>query len=237
MTNIAPRVSAVVLVAGVVLSACVQTTGGAPVRAPGNGPIGPNAPALSEDKLDQILLPVSDVSSIVNGDGLQVSNSAEDLADSSDIVDKTECVGAVFAAEKQAYDGSSWKAVRDQIIREPGDDKKHWIEQTVVLFGSGQQAANFFHNSRDEWKRCADTSLTTKDSDYTSYEWKLGRVGEPSDTVTTIDMEQQNSDGWACQHAMGAVSNVVLEGIACGHGITDEGKQIVARLVDNATSQ
>lgn len=208
-----------------------------PVRAPGNGPIGPNAPALSEDKLDQILLPVSDVSSIVNGNGLQISNSAEDLTDSSDIVDKTECLGAVFAAEKQVYDGSGWKAVRDQIIREPGDDKKHWVEQTVVLFGSGQQAANFFHNSRDGWKRCANTSLSTEDSDYTSYEWKLGRVGEPSDTVTTIDMEQQNSDNWVCQHAMGAVSNVVVEGVVCGHGITDEGKEIVARLVDNATSR
>jgi hypothetical protein len=68
---------------------------------------------LSESALDQILLTVSDVSAIVGGSGLQISNSAEDLAD---------------------YAGTNWKAVRDQIIREPGDDKKHWVEQTVVLF-------------------------------------------------------------------------------------------------------
>ena len=237
MTNVAPRVCAVALAAGVVLSACAQTTAGSPVRVSGNGPINPNAPALSEDKLDQTLLTVSDVSSIVGGSGLQISNSAEDLSDSSDTIDNVECLGVLFAAEKQVYQDSGWKAVRDQIIREPEDNKKHWVEQTVVLFGSGQQAANFFHNSRDEWKKCANTSVTTESSDNTSYEWKLGKVGEPSDSLTTIDMEQQNSNNWVCQHTMGAASNVVVEAIACGHGIADEGKEIVARIVQNARSQ
>lgn len=113
--------------------------------------------------------------------------------------------------------------MRDQIIREPGDDKTHWVEQTVVLFPSGQQAANFFRNSRDEWKT----------SDDSSYDWKVGQVGEPSDTVFSIEMEQQNSDNWVCQHAMGAVSNLIVEGVACGHGVGTEGQEIV----QNATSR
>jgi hypothetical protein len=102
----------------------------------------------------------------------------------------------VFAAEKEVYAGTNWKAVRDQIIREPGDDKKHWVEQTVVLFPSGEQAVGFFGESRDDWKNCANTSVSTEGSDYTSYDWKIGEVSELSDSEITIDMEQQDSDNW-----------------------------------------
>lgn len=237
MITIAPRVYAVAVAAGVVLSGCVQTTAGSAVRAPGSGSVGPNAPTLSESGLDQVLLSVSDIGSIVGGSGLQVSNSAEDLADSSDIVDNVECLGVVFAAEQQVYEGSNWKAVRDQIIREPEDNKKHWVEQTVVLFPSGEKAADFFHTTRDEWKNCADTSVTTQGSGDTSYQWKLGKPSEPSDAEITIDMAQQNSDNWSCQHALGAVSNVIVEAIACGHGISNEGERIVQRMVQNAISR
>ena len=40
--------------------------------------------------------------------------------------------------------------MRDQIIREPGDAKKHWVEQTLVLFANADKAMNFFDKSRDE---------------------------------------------------------------------------------------
>lgn len=230
-----PRMCAVAVAAGVVLSGCVQTIGGSPAKAP--GPAGPNVPPLAESALDQILLSVDDVSSIVGGTGLQLSNSSEDLADSSDIIDKPECLGAVFAAEKQAYDGSGWKAVRDQIIREPGDDKKHWVEQTVVLFASGDKAANFFDKSRDHWKSCQQTSVTTEGSDYTSYDWDFGRLQEPSETMFSIDMDQQNSNNWVCQHAMSMVSNVIVEGVVCGNGVADEGRQVVERIVSNAAAK
>lgn len=237
MANTAPRMWALALAAGVALSGCVQTTAGTPVRAPGTGPLGPNAPTLSEAALDEILLTVSDVSSIVGGSGLQISNSAQDLADSSDIVDNLDCLGVVFAAEKNTYQGSNWKAVRDQIIREPGDDKKHWVEQTVVLFPSADKAADFFHKSRDEWKNCANTSVSTQGSGNTSYDWKLGQMREPSDTEITIRMDQQHSDNWSCQHALGAVSNLIVEAVACGRGVSNEGEQIVQRIVENATNQ
>jgi hypothetical protein len=236
MSAVAPRITAVAVATVVVLSGCVQTTIGKPVKAPGSGPLGPNAPALSESSLDQIMLPVGDVSSIVGGTGLQITSSSQDLADSSDIVNKMDCLGAVFAAEKKVYEDSSWKAARDQIIREPGDDKKHWVEQTVVLFPSGQQAADFFRNSRDEWKTCANSSVTTRGDD-SSYDWRFGQVAEPSETMFSVGMAQQNSDGRACQHAMGAVSNIIIEGVACGHGVGSEGQQIVQGIVQNATSQ
>jgi hypothetical protein len=232
MTKVAPRVCALALAAALALCGCVQTTPGSPVRAPRKAPA-PNTPTLSDSNLDQILLSADDVGSIVGGTGLQVNNSADDLSDSSDIVDRVECLGVMFAAEKKVYEGSKWKAVRDQVVREPGNDKKHWVEQTVVLFPSWEKAADFLQKSQNDWENCANSSVTTQSSDNSSYDWKLGHVSRPSDTELTIAMSQQNSDNWNCQHALTAVSNVIVEGVACGRGVSSEGEKIVSRIVQN----
>ena len=232
-----PRMCGAAVMVGIALAGCVQTTGGVPVKGTAGGTSARAAKPLAEPALDQILLSVNDVSAIIGGTGLQVSNSSEDLGDSTDIVDNPDCVGAMFAAERHAYDGTDWKALRDQVIREPGDQKSNWAEQSVVLFGSAAKAGKVFQRARERWKTCASTSLTTSDDSDGGYRWDFGKVGEPSDTVTTIDMVQQDSDGWTCQHAMGLVSNVVVEGIACGHGVTDQGQRIVTAIVQNAQAQ
>jgi hypothetical protein len=238
MTNLAPRACSLALAASVLLSGCVQMTSGSPVRAPRSTPAGPTAPALSATALDDIMLSVGDISSIVGGTGLQVSNSAQDLSDSSDsMMGKLNCLGVMYAAEKQVYAGSNWKAVRDQIIREPSDNKKHWVEQTVVLFSSWEKATDFLDKSRDEWKSCANTSVSTRGSSNASVTWTLRQVGEPNDTEITIDMDQQNSDNWSCQHALSAMSNIIIESVACGHNITNEGEKIVQKIAHNAAGQ
>jgi hypothetical protein len=236
MTNVAPRLCALALAAAITLCGCVHMTPGSPMRAPRSGPLGPNARMLPESTLDQLLLSVSDVSSIVGGTGLQISNSAQDLSDSSDILDRAECLGVMFAGEKHAYEGTGWKAVRDQIIGDSGDDKEHWVEQTVVQFPSWEKADNFLQNSHDEWQRCANGSVTTQGSDNIPYQWKLGQVSGPSDAEITVDMNQQNSDNWGCQHALAAVSNLIVEAVACGSGASGQGEKIVSRIVQNAAS-
>ncbi len=235
MSNLAalPRMCAVAVAIGLALSGCAQTVGGSAVKGP--GPSGSNKPPLAESALDDILLSVDDVSSIVGGTGLQVSNSSEDLADNSEDIDKPECLGAFYAAEQQVYEGSGWKAVRDEIIREPGDQKQHWVEQTLVLFANADKALNFFEKSRDSWKKCQQNPVTIQGSDYTSYDWDFGRLQEPSETMLSIDADQKNSNGWMCQHAMSVVSNLIVEGFSCGTGVGDQGRQLVEQIVKNAT--
>jgi hypothetical protein len=47
---------------------------------------------------------------------------------------------------------------------------------------------------------------------------------------------QENGSGWTCQHAMDAVSNLIVESIACSSHLVDEGEQIVAKVISNATA-
>lgn len=214
---------------------CVQTTSGTPVRVSGgHGTVPTNVPQLRASGLDQLLLSVGDISSIVAGSGLQVTTSAKEMSDHSSTVDDVGCLGSLYGAEEPVYAGSGWSAVHDEVIREPGSDNKHWIEQTAVLFASPDRAENFFGTSRDQWKGCANTSVTTSDASYSSYVWKLGRVNDVGDAMITQDSEQQNANGWVCQHAMGVAANLVSEAFTCGYSVSDEGHQIVIKILQNA---
>lgn len=228
----------IVIALSTMCAGCGQTTGGTAVRAPGTGgPVSANAPQLTESALDRLLLDVSDVSSIVGGSDLQITTSAEKMSDHSGTVDDVGCLGSLYGAEEPVYAGSGWTAVRDEVIREPGPDNQHWIEQTTVLFPSADKAKNFFNTSRDQWTSCANTSVTTTDPSHSSYVWKLENLSDAGDAMITQDSEQQNANGWACQHAMGVVSNLVSEAFACGYSVSDEGEQIVTKILQNAATQ
>jgi hypothetical protein len=237
MSNIAGVLRICVAVAAaVVLTSCVQTVNGAARKAP--PPPGPNLPPLTESALDRIMLNVTDVSAILGGaSGLQISNSSEDLTDSTDIIDRPECLGAVFAAEKEVYNGSGWRAVRDQIIREPGDAKKHWVEQTVVLFASKEKVNEFFSKTKGNWRACENSAVNTEGTGSSTYDWDVGDMIQVSDTMISIDMDQKNSNDWACQHSLEMVTNVIVESVVCGSGVGDASQQIVERIVQNASKK
>ena len=42
---------------------------------------------------------------------------------------------------------------------------------------------------------------------------------------------QEGADGWECQRAMGVANNVVVDINACGYHITDQGGQIIDKII------
>jgi hypothetical protein len=237
MSNIAGVLRiCVALAAAAALTSCAKTVDGVARKAP--PPPGPNVPPLTESALDRIMLGVDDVSAILGGaPGLQIASSSEDLTDSTDLIDRPECLGAVFAAEKEVYNGSGWRAVRDQIIREPSDSKKHWVEQTVVLFASKEKVDEFFRKSKDNWRTCENSMVNTEGTGTSTYDWDVGSMIQVSDTMISIDMDQKNSNDWACQHTLEMVTNVIVESVVCGSGVGDASQQIVERIVQNASKK
>jgi hypothetical protein len=65
-----------------------------------------------------------------------------------------------------------------------------------------------------------------------TYLWALGDVAEADDVLTQTSA-QEASAGWACQHALSAVSNVVVEAWACGYAVEDQAVTLVTEMAAN----
>jgi len=135
---------------------------------------------------------------------LEITSDMDEMTDSSDKVSNQDCLGAMFGAEEPVYEGSGWTAVRDVVAREPDEDNDHWIEQTAVIYPEASNANRFLEKSKSSWQKCVGSSLAVDTSD-TSSLWEFGDVTSTDGLIAQV-ANQEDADGWGCQHALAAAS-------------------------------
>jgi hypothetical protein len=224
---------AAVIAASAALSGCVSTVSGTAVRAQHAAPI--DMPPLTEAKLGDVLLSVGELNRIMGSTQMKVTSELGEMTDHSSEVSDPDCLGAVYGAEEPVYAGSGWTAMRDQVVREPGEDNERWVEQTAVLYPSAEKAQKFFDKSNSSWEKCSGYSVSVDDADAT-YLWQIDDV-TAEDTLISQMTAQEDADGWACQHALSVVSNVTVEAWACGYRIKDEAATIANEMVANTAKK
>jgi hypothetical protein len=227
----AVRGCTVVVAASVLLSGCVSIVSGTALRAPHAAPI--DVPSLTAAKLDAVMLSVSELNDIMGSTKMDVTSELQQMTDHSAQVSDPDCLGAIYGAEQPVYAHSGWTAMRDQVVREPGEDNDHWVEQTAVLYPSPDKAQKFFDDSKSSWQKCSGYSVSVDDANAT-YLWQIDNLAS-EDTVITQMTAQEDANGWACQHALSVVSNVTVEAWGCGYSIKDEAATIANEMVSNAT--
>ena len=231
MTTRVARVGLVAAVATVMaLTGCVSTVSGTAVRSANTVPT--NVPELAESALERVLLPIDDVNDIMGTSDLAVTSDIDDMTDSSDKVSDPDCLGAMFGAEEAVYKGTGWTAVRDIVAREPEDDNDHWIEQTAVLYPQAGNARRFLETSQSIWEKCAGSSLAV-DTEDTSSLWEFDDV-VVGDGLITQTTKQEDADGWGCQHALAAASNLTAETWVCAYKSGDEAATMAIDILNNA---
>ena len=223
----------VVVAASVLLSGCVSTVSGTALRAQHAAPI--DVPSLTEAKLDDLLLSVGELNGIMGSAKMKVTSELQEMTDHSEEVSDPDCLGAIYGAEAPVYDGSGWAAMRDQVVREPGADNDHWVEQTAVLFPSAEKAKKFFDDSKSSWQKCSGSSVSVDDG-AAAYLWQIDNLTS-EDTLITQMTAQEDANGWACQHALSVVSNVSVEAWGCGYSVKDEAATIANEMVANAAKK
>ena len=97
------------------------------------------------------------------------------------------------------------------------------------------QWAEKFEKSRSIWEKCADSSLAV-DTEDTSSLWEFDEPAV-SDGLISQMATQEDADGWGCQHALAAASNLTVETWACGYAIEDEAVTMAVDIVDNAAEK
>jgi hypothetical protein len=221
-------------VSAVLLTGCVSTVSGLAVRAPDTGRA--DVPELDESKLDDVLLSTGEINGIMGSSTMKVTSELEEMTDHSQEVSDPDCLGVVYGAEEPVYDGSDWTAMRDQVVREPGEDNDHWVEQTAVLYPSADNAQKFFDKSKSVWEDCGSSPISVDDGSAV-YVWHIDAATVEGDTLITQSSEQEDADGWACQHALSVASNLTVEAWACGYTIADEAATIATDMIANAAKQ
>jgi hypothetical protein len=233
MTARALVVGGIAVAAAMALSGCVSTVSGTAVRDAKTVPT--DVPRLDESALDKLLLPVDEVNEIMGTSALEVTSDMDDMTDSSDKVSDPDCLGAMFGAEESVYKGSGWTAVRDVVAREPDEDNDHWIEQTAVIYPQASNANRFFEQSKSMWEKCAGSSLAV-DTEDTSSLWEFGDVSSGDGLITQM-ATQEDADGWGCQHALAAASNLTVETWVCAYSVSEEAATMAIDIINNAADK
>ena len=117
---------------------------------------------------------------------------------------------------------------------EPGDTNNHFVDQDVAAFPSTDLARNFVKTSADQWKSCAGQIVTVTYNNGNTYRWTFGELVGDAPKISQLDT-QEDGRGWACQHVLSAVSNVVIDVRACAYQITDQASRIADEIAANAT--
>ena len=223
----------VVVAAVTALTGCVSTVSGTAVRNASTVPS--DVPKLDGSALDKVLLSIDEINDIMGTTDLEVTSDIDDMTDSSDKVSDPDCLGAMFGAEEAVYKGSGWTDVRDVVAREPDEDNDHWIEQTAVIYPEAGNAKRFFEKSRSIWEKCADSSLAV-DTEDTSSLWEFEKVTAGDGLITQI-ATQEDADGWGCQHALAAASNLTAETWVCAYNLGDEASTMAIDIVNKAAEK
>ena len=227
------RVVGIAVATAMALSGCVSTVSGTAVRDAKTVPT--DVPRLDESALDKVLLPVDEINDIMGTSALEVTSDMDDMTDSSDKVSDPDCLGAMFGAEESVYKGSGWTAVRDVVAREPDEDNDHWIEQTGVIYPQASDANRFFEKSKSMWEKCAGSSLAV-DTEDTSSLWEFGDVSSGDGLITQM-ATQEDADGWGCQYALAAASNLTVETWVCAYSLSEEAATMAIDIINNAADK
>jgi hypothetical protein len=221
-----------VAVAFVLTTGCTSTVQGAAVKPSSSVPAD-DVPTLEESALDGLLLSNSELNKIAGVD-MESLYSAEEMNDNADLVSDLDCLGAIYPGEDAVYDGTDWTAIRDELLIEAGDDSdSRLVEQTLVLFDTADDAVEFFEMSKAKWRECAQV----KDIEVEDGPWVPDEVQDVDERTISLKAEVSGTLSGICGHAMGVVSNLIVEGFSCDADDHDDAQKITAQLLDNAAEQ
>jgi hypothetical protein len=217
---------------GVLTSGCTSTVQGAAVKPSSSVPAD-GVPPLQESALDGLMLSNSDLNKIA-GVELESFYSAEEMNDNADLISDSDCVGAVYPGENSVYDGTDWQAIRDELFLESsGEDDGRLVEQTIVLFDTPDNAVEFFEASKANWNDCAQV----KDIEVDDGAWVPDKVVDVDERTISMKADVSGTLDGVCQHAMGVVSNLIVEGFSCDVEDRDDAEKVTSQILDDAAEQ
>jgi PknH-like extracellular domain len=209
---------------GLFIVGCAHTVGGTAESADGGA-------TRAGGGLDSILLSADQINTVMGATVITVVDTSRGMQTTTKNLSRPDCLGALYNAEESVYQGSGWTDVRDQVLQEPGDHNAHWVEQTAVEFAGSDRAQTFVNGSLAHWSHCSGKEVTMISAADVN-RWNIGDLIISGRTINQTAV-QQGVPAWGCQHALSAVSAIVIEATACSGNIADEAVTIVDKMSAN----
>lgn len=166
------------------------------------------------------------------GVNMEPSTQTGQMLTSSSTLSNPACLGAFEPIRAAAYQGSNFDAVTGQEMRSTFNPPKR-VYQAAVEFPSTESTHAFVRTSADSWNACAGRTVTVTDGSRTMAWIFAERNGAPPRIVQRHT--QAIADGRTCQHVLSAVNRVVIDVVAGGASITNEGGQIADQMAARVT--
>ncbi|OBK72941.1 sensor domain-containing protein [Mycobacterium sp. 1274761.0] len=233
MSRSAPVIAFAVAIAfGAAATGCTSTVAGVAVKPSASVPAD-DVPPLEESALEDLLLNNRELDKLA-GVEMESLYSSDEMNDNAEQVSDLDCLGAIYPGEKEIYDGAGWDAIRDEIYLESGsEEESRLVEQTVILFDSPNEAVEFFEASKDKWLQCAEI----KDIHVEDGSWLPERVEDVDERTIALKAQVDGSLSGTCQHAMGVVSNLIVEGFSCDADDNDDAQKVTTQILEEAREQ
>jgi serine/threonine kinase PknH len=183
-------------------------------------------PPVAAAALNGLLLSPADVSTAMGTTGMMVAAAWTQIQNHIPVT-PAQCQPINTVIEPQLYAGSGWTTMRGQKINSANVITQS-VVQGVVLFPTASQAAALVNAASRSWSACADGAYSFSVKGVAE-QWMTGTV---STTIGTLNVTttEQNAKGWACQRALAARNNVVIDVVACGYHTTDQGISIAGQI-------
>jgi serine/threonine kinase PknH len=190
----------------------------------------PAAASTPSVDLNSILLGPADINTVMGASNMQPTNQAEQMGVPPGTLSNPDCLGALAPIQGSVYQGSGYTAVRGQALN--AEDPPHFVYEAAVSFPSAEQALGFVRTSADKWQACVGQLLTVTTPNKI-FHWNFANPTGSPPKITQV--HTQLHGGRTCQHALSAVSNIVIDVVACGAQIADEGSRIADQMAAKVT--
>jgi hypothetical protein len=174
------------------------------------------------------------------------------MSDHSGQVAPPSCVGVAFTGEHDVYVAADPAAIKIQTYRNlyegsASNAGPDLLEETAAVLSSAERAQQFLKSSQSQWETCSQSKVEAKLGFENGRSYTLGTVKRQGDLIT-VPMASPGGIGSpdACQQALGAQHNVVVETRTCAvpntnaappysdpNWATDDAERVAKAMLEN----
>ncbi|MEW5809369.1 MAG: sensor domain-containing protein [Actinomycetota bacterium] len=178
-----------------------------------------SAGLLPDSALSGLLLSAGDVQSMMSGAPLIAQPVDSAMDDNRNLLPNLNCLGVWHPGEAAVYGGAddgSWRSVRRQLLRAPGNDQwRSSVVQSVTSYSNADTARAFLARSADRWGKCTNHTVNITLNDQRLPRWRSGDLESGPDRLRMPISRAAGAATSSCEHVIAVRANVVIDVLAC----------------------